>query len=69
MWGIFTGEILAFHNLHLNLLTGQQNKDKRDEQVTEEAIMGIRKMMGHYLETHHSSCAGLWANFEDTQNH
>ena len=48
-WGIFTGEILLFHNLHLNPEIDLLHKDKRGEQVTKEEIMRIRKITGHYL--------------------
>lgn len=64
VWGIFTGKILIFHNLHSNLQTDQQYEDKGDEQVTEE-IIRIKKITGHYLVMDHSTCLDFYANFED----
>lgn len=49
VWGIFRRKILIFHSLHLNLQTNQQCEDEGSEQVTEEEIIRIRKITGHYL--------------------
>lgn len=75
VWGIFTGEILLFHNLHLNPGTDQQYKDKRHEQMTEEEIIGIKKITGHYLVAWSNqicgyfSCLELHSSFEDKPKH
>ena len=67
-WGIFTGEILLFHNLHLNPEIDLLHKDKRGEQVTKEEIMRIRKITGHYL-VKDDSALELYAKFEDKPKH
>lgn len=68
-WGIFTGEILLFHNLHLSPGTDLQYKDKKDEQVTTEELMRIKKITGHYLVKDYSTHMEHYAKFEDKPKH
>ena len=68
-WGIFTGEILLFHNLHLNPEIDLLYRDKRGEQVTKEEIMRIKKITGHYLLKDYSAHMELYAKFEDKPKH
>lgn len=68
-WGIFTGEILLFHNLHLSPGTDLQYKDKKDEQVTTEELMRIKKITGHYLLKDYSTHMEHYAKFEDKPKH
>ena len=70
-WGIFTGEILLFHNLHLNPEIDLLYKDKRGEQMTKEEIMRInaQKITGHYLLRDYSAHMELYAKFEDKPKH
>lgn len=64
VWGIFTGEILIFHNLYLNLQTDQQYKDKNINKWQRENNES-QENAGHYLVKDNSTCMDLWANFED----